>query len=281
MSRTASCKVPQKITVIFWIVKCSATTVGGTVSEYFNVNLSFGLIGAAALFFPLLILDLIIQFSFPKYIPTVYWLGIVFMSICGTIFADGLHDLEVELWLELIVFSLIVGFCFLAWYKVEGSLDIHSIYTSSRECFYWMTILFTFSLGTSVGELVAKTTGLGFGVTLAIFAGIIIIVALLWKYKWLGEITSFWFTYVMTRPLGASAGSLISTYIGEGATSLLFSVIIIGCIIYLSITKIDQVDIRVTPRSEQYKPASKKRITIVTMSTDRSLTDVRLGVGDV
>jgi uncharacterized membrane-anchored protein len=241
-------KVPSKITLFFWIVKCCATTVGETLSDYFNVNLGLGLGGAAGLFFPLLLINLCVQFWYPKYQPPIYWLAVVLMSVCGTIFTDGFHDnLGVELWIEIVVFFFLMCCAFGAWYRSEGSLDIHGINTPRRECFYWLSILFTFALGTALGDIVAETAGLGYGVTLALFAGIIVFIGLLWRFKALDEVTAFWFAYIMTRPLGAATGDLISVPkstggggLGAGGTSGLFSGIIILCVAYLVYSGADQ-----------------------------------------
>ena len=112
--------------------------MGETVSDYFNVNLNFGLGGAAALFYPLLFVNLCLQFYLPRYVPYVYWLAVIFMSICGTIFTDGLHDdLGVELWIECIVFFVLMSASFGWWYYVERDLDVHSINTLRKEAFYW------------------------------------------------------------------------------------------------------------------------------------------------
>lgn len=261
------CKVPSKITFVFWIVKCCATTVGETLSDYFNVNLGFGLGGAAGLFYPLLLINLCFQlFWFRKYSAPCYWLAVVLMSICGTIFTDGLHDnLGVELWIEIIIFFFLMCCSFGAWYKIEGSLDIHSITTLPRETFYWTAVLFTFALGTAVGDIISETAGLGYGVTLALFVGVIIFIALLWYFKVLDEVTSFWFAYIMTRPLGAAAGDLLASPlgsggagIGAGGTSGIFSGIIALCVIYLSYTRVDMAEMESVSTKDTPEDSSPK-----------------------
>jgi len=240
-------KVPQRITMFFWLTKSCATTVGETLSDFFNTGLGFGLGGAAALFFPLLLLNLVVQFYYPKYIPAVYWLAVVFMSICGTIMTDGLHDnLGVELWIEVIVFFFLMCACFAVWYRNEGTLDIHSINSWKREAYYWLTILFTFSLGTAIGDGISEGANMGYGPTFGFFCGCLIFIATLWYFKLLGEITSFWFAYIMTRPLGAAAGDLIASPkdhqsggLGAGTTSGIFTAIICICVIILHITGYD------------------------------------------
>jgi len=195
----------------FWVIKTGATTVGETVSDYFNVDLGLGLGGAAYVFYPLLFGLLVLQFWLPRYVPYVYWLGVIFMSICGTIFTDGLHDdLGVELWIENIVFFVLMCICFGAWYYVEGTLDFHSINTVRREAFYWLTILFTFSLGTAIGDGISEAAMFGYGATFGLFVGAIIMFGLIWYFKLVDTVTGFWLCYIMTRPLGAALGDLMS-----------------------------------------------------------------------
>jgi uncharacterized membrane-anchored protein len=256
-SRVQTCKVPQ-ITWMFWIVKCCATTVGETLSDFFNVNLGLGLGGAAALFFPLLLLCLCAQFYFPYYVPSIYWLAVILMSICGTICTDGFHDnLGVELWIENIVYLFFTVLTFTCWYRSEGTLDIHSIYTVRRESFYWLAIIFTFALGTAIGDGIAEGSGIGYGPTLALFVGAMIVVMGLWYFKVLDEITSFWVAYVLTRPLGASTGDLLAqpksaqaAGLGTGTVSIIFTAIIIVIVGILTITKYDQLPIK----DEKEKP---------------------------
>jgi uncharacterized membrane-anchored protein len=136
-------KVPH-VTAWFWVAKCCATTVGETISDFFNVLFdpcqctSAGLGFAALLFFPLLFGVLYVNFKIDYYHPALYWGAIILCSICGTIVTDGFHDnLGVMLWIELIVFFVIMCFSFYSWWKSEGTLDIHSIDTFDRELYYW------------------------------------------------------------------------------------------------------------------------------------------------
>jgi len=105
-----------------------------------------------------------------------------------------------------------------AWYKVEGTLDIHSINTYRRETFYWLSILFTFAMGTAVGDGISEAAAIGYGPTFGIFVGAIILLSGLWYFKVTGPILSFWLVYIMTRPLGASLGDLLSSPMSDIAT---------------------------------------------------------------
>ena len=240
-------KVPE-VTLYFWIIKILCTTVGETAADYMNVDLGFGLTNTTYFIGALLIVDLFFQFRSSKYVPGIYWTAVVLISVVGTLITDNLVDnMGVALQTTTIVFALALAATFAVWYAVERTLSIHSIVTRRREAFYWLAILFTFALGTSAGDQVAETYGLGFFVSVLIFAAAIGLVALAhFKFK-LGAITAFWAAYILTRPLGASIGDWMSQPTADGGlglgttgTSLIFLAAILGLVIFLSVTKKDQ-----------------------------------------
>jgi uncharacterized membrane-anchored protein len=154
------------------VMKSCCTTVGETVSDYFDVNLGLGLGGAAYVFYPILLAGLCLQFYLDRYYPALYWFNVVFMSICGTIATDGLHDnLGLELWIECIIFLVfdVLLILHLVYCKVEETIDIHS--TPRREIFYWLTVILTFALGTAVGDGISEGVALGYGPTFGLFVG--------------------------------------------------------------------------------------------------------------
>ena len=240
-------KVPE-VTVFFWVIKVLCTTVGETAADFLNVNLNFGLVGTSVVTGILLAIALFFQVRAKKYVPTLYWLTVALISVFGTLVTDNLTDrLGVPLEVSTIVFSVLLGLTFLVWYLREKTLSIHSILTVRREVFYWLTILFTFALGTAAGDLMAEGLGLGYLVTGIIIAVIIVLVAIARKLR-LNSVLAFWLVYIMTRPLGASIGDLLSQTrehggLGLGATwtSVIFVAGIIGTVAYLSITKRDVV----------------------------------------
>lgn len=142
-------KVPM-VTAFFWIVKVLATTVGETAADFLNETLNFGLTWTTIIMGILLIVALIYQFKQKKYVAGIYWIAVVLISIFGTLITDNLTDrFNVPLILSTIVFGVALIGTFIAWYRSEKTLSIHSIYTTKREAFYWLTILFTFALGTA------------------------------------------------------------------------------------------------------------------------------------
>jgi len=203
-------KVPA-ITLYFWIIKVLCTTVGETFADYINTKLGDNLNTTTVVMGSILIVSLIAQFKTPEYVPAVYWVTVVLLSVVGTLITDNMVEhFNVSLTTSTIVFTILMLASFAIWYASEKTLSIHSIHTARREAFYWTAILFTFALGTAAGDLIAEKYNLGYGKSVALFAGLVALVALAhWKFK-LNAILWFWAAYVLTRPLGASIGDLLS-----------------------------------------------------------------------
>lgn len=247
------CKVPE-VTVFFWIIKVLCTTVGETASDFLNVNLGLGLKGTSIAAGVCLLVVLFFQFKSRKYIPAIYWLAVVLISVFGTLITDILTDsLGFPLEASTIIFSVALALTFALWYAKEGTLSIHSIFTTRREIFYWLSILFTFALGTASGDLMAESLGLGYLVTGLIVLGVIAAATIAWRFG-LDAVLAFWIAYILTRPLGASLGDYLSQPranggLGLGATitSAVFLIAILAVVIYLAVT---QRDFIATPTTE-------------------------------
>lgn len=157
-----------------------------------------------------LLVVLFFQFRSKRYIPVIYWLTVVLVSVFGTLVTDIMTDsLKIPLETSTIVFSVLLALTFFVWYMKEKTLSIHSIFTRQRELFYWFAILFTFALGTATGDLMAESLGLGYFTTGMIVITVVAIFSVAWKIG-LNSILSFWIIYIMTRPLGASLGDYLS-----------------------------------------------------------------------
>ncbi len=263
-------RVPE-VTLFFWIIKVLCTTVGETFADFLNVNLNFGLTGTSVAMGILLIITLFFQFRAKKYVPGIYWLTVVFISVFGTLVTDNLTDkMGVRLETSTIIFAALLLLTFTLWFVKEKTLSIHSIYTGRREFFYWFTILFTFALGTASGDLMAESLGLGYLVTGIIVAIVIALVAVARQLK-LNSVLSFWIIYIMTRPLGASIGDLLSQPtkfggLGLGATltSAIFLVGILGIVVYFTFSKRDVIKVSVV---EQKEDAAEKGLIWQTVLT--------------
>lgn len=213
-------KVPQ-VTLLFWLIKSLATTVGETAADFINVNLKLGLVLTSAVMTALLIIALAVQFLARKYRPPIYWLVVVLISVVGTLLSDNLVDnLHVSLIVSSTLFAAALAIVFVTWYAREKTLSVHTITTTRREGFYWAAILFTFSLGTSAGDLIAEKIGLGYALSAALFLALIGAVYAAWKFLKIDAVLAFWVAYVLTRPLGASTGDLLSQPTNLGGFNL-------------------------------------------------------------
>ncbi len=242
-------KVPE-VTIYFWVIKIMATTVGETVADYLNTNVGLGLKNTSYVFAALLIVALFFQFRTRRYVPGVYWFVVVVISVMGTLITDNLTDnYNVALTTTTIVFSVCLALTFVGWFASERTLSIHTIVTSKREAWYWLTILFTFALGTAAGDLISEKANLGYFVTLLLFVGAIAAVTFAHFVFRLNAVLAFWIAYILTRPLGASTGDLLTAPTHDGGLGLstnlvsgIFLAVIIGLVTFLSITKVDIIE---------------------------------------
>ncbi|MFG3604286.1 COG4705 family protein [Micromonospora chersina] len=222
----------------FWVIKVLSTTIGETFADYLAVNVGLGPAVTDAVMIAALVVALVIQFRTRAYTPWIYWLCVVLVSIVGTQLTDFFTDtLGVSLYLSTAVFALILAVVFAVWYRQERTLAITSIDTPRREAFYWGAILTTFALGTAAGDLATEALSLGFRNGVLIFGGLILATWVAYRLG-AGQVLTFWIAYVLTRPLGASLGDLLTQDkdfgglgLGASVTSLLF----FGTIVVLAI----------------------------------------------
>ena len=236
-------KVPE-ITIAFWIAKLATTAFGEAFSDFvfFNDYIGQGL--AILLGLGLLLVCLAIQLTRRRYIAGVYWLAVTAVSIFGTMSADFLNkDLGMPLWGSTLMLLGLQSAVFLAWYRTQKTLNVHSIDTHLREVFYWLTVLFTFALGTAAGDFAADTLGLGTFAASFLFLAIILIPAVGFRFFKLNEVLAFWFAYTITRPLGASIADWLGVPapygdglgLGTGVTSIGFGAILVAVVATLAV----------------------------------------------
>jgi uncharacterized membrane-anchored protein len=245
-------KVPE-VTVYFWVIKVLCTTVGETAADLLNENLGFGLTNTTYLMGALLVAALVAQFRLRRYVPSVYWLAVVLISIFGTLITDNLTDnLGVSLVITTVAFSIVLACVFAIWWASERTLSIHTIFTTRRESFYWLAVLFTFALGTAAGDLTAERLSIGYLPSALMFGGMIAAVAIAhFRFK-LDAVLSFWLAYILTRPLGASIGDWMSQPRADGGlglgtvvTSILFLSLIVAVVVFLTVTRRDETPAQV------------------------------------
>jgi uncharacterized membrane-anchored protein len=241
LTKTGTLRVPE-ITVAFWVIKALSTAMGEATSDYL-VNAMVPEL-AVLLGFAGFCLALYLQFKKARYSAWTYWFAVAMVGVFGTMAADVLHvGLGVPYTASSILYAVILATVFILWRRTEQTLSIHSIDTPRREAFYWATVVATFAMGTALGDFTATTLKLGYFPSAALFAGIMLIPII--GYRWLhwNTIFCFWFAYVVTRPLGASIADGLSKSkassglgFGDGPVALGFIVVIIALVAHQAIT---------------------------------------------
>lgn len=199
----ASSKVPPRITPTFWGLKILTTAMGEATSDYFvnRFDPRVAVVIAAVVFAVVLWW----QLRAPTYRTVTYWLAVVMVSVFGTMCADVVHvKFGVPYAVSAVAFALVLAVTFGIWFRIEGTLSIHSIVSTRRELFYWLAVTVAFALGTAVGDLTAFVAKLGFFGSGLLFTGLIILPAIIFWLRRTNAVLMFWIAYVLTRPLGAS-----------------------------------------------------------------------------
>ena len=243
MSR-AALRVPE-ITVYFWVIKALSTAMGESTSDYLVHAMPPVL--AVGLGFIGFVIALALQFSVRRYLAWTYWFAVVMVGVFGTMAADVLHvGFGVPYFASSALYAVALAAVFVTWQRTEQTLSIHTVDTARREAFYWAAVVATFAMGTAVGDMTAVTFHLGYFFSLVLFAGIITIPAI--GYRWFSwnPILSFWFAYVVTRPLGASFADWVGKPVslsglgwGNGRVSLVLTLVIACLVAFLAVTRKD------------------------------------------
>ena len=237
-------RVPE-VTVYFWVVKALSTALGESTSDYLVHAMSP--VAAVGLGFIGFVLALVLQFSMARYLAWTYWFAVAMVGVFGTMAADVLHvGFGVPYAASSALYAVALAAVFLAWWRTEGTLSIHTIDTVRREAFYWAAVVATFAMGTALGDLTAVTFRLGYAYAMIVFIALIAVPAIgYWQLKW-NPIIAFWFAYVVTRPLGASFADWVGKPRnasglgwGDGHVSLLLAALIAVAVTFLAITRRD------------------------------------------
>ena len=249
-------KVPA-VLLFFWVTKLLTTGIGEAAADYLN-NVSTALVAGVGLIGFLAALTW--QTRSDSYHPIRYWLAVLMVAVFGTMVADGPHVvLQMPYWMT-------AGGCFAAlllvlgwWYRAEGTLSVHSVLTSRREAYYWLTVLLTFGLGTALGDLTASTLHLGYGGSIVLFGAAILVPLIAWRGG-VNPVACFWTAYVLTRPLGASVAdrfgkpaSKTGLGWGDGTVTAIGLVVFAALVAYAAITHSDEDHAAAT--AEHLQPA--------------------------
>ena len=244
-AQRAAGKVPQRITVFFWIIKILTTAQGEATSDYLDHRIDPPI--AAAVAGLAFVVALTLQFRARTYVAWIYWLAADMVAVFGTMCADGLHvELGIPYTVSTTFYAVVLAVILVLWYRTEKTLSIHSIYTRRREAFYWATILATFALGTALGDLTATTLHLGYLASGIMFTLLFAIPGLAhWRLR-LNSVVAFWIAYVLTRPLGASYAdwmgvphSVGGLDLGRAHVAIILTIPIVLLVGYLAVSRAD------------------------------------------
>jgi uncharacterized membrane-anchored protein len=215
-----SSKVPE-ITLLFWILKIAATTLGETGGDAVTMSLGWGYLAGTALFASLFAICVAAQIAARRFRPWLYWLTIVATTTVGTTLAD-FADRSLGIGYvggSSLLFVLLIATLAL-WYRTMGSVSVDTVNTPAVELFYWTTILFSQTLGTALGDFLADSSGLGYGGGALVFGAALVAIALAWWLTDVSRVFLFWAAFILTRPLGATVGDLLDKPRADGGLAL-------------------------------------------------------------
>lgn len=213
-------KVPQ-LTLIFWIIKIAATTLGETGGDAVSMSMNLGYLVGTAIFAALFIVAVVIQIKAPRFHPLIYWTTIIATTTVGTTLAD-FADRSLGIGYaggSSLLLALLIGSLFV-WHRSMGSISVDSVSNPKSEMFYWVTIMFSQTLGTALGDWTADSAGFGYGGSAIIFGGLIVVVAALHFWTKISKTILFWTAFILTRPLGAVVGDLLDKPRDHGGLEL-------------------------------------------------------------
>lgn len=232
-------KLPA-ITLFFWIMKICATTLGETAGDLLSMTMNVGYAISSLILISIFIVSLLGQLTTKKHHPLLFWSVILSTSTAGTTMSDYM-DRTLGLGYatgSLILIGILISI-FAVWYRVEGTVSIKTVKTTRVELFYWAAILFSNTLGTALGDFLADNSGLGFGGGALLISGLIAIIVLAHYFSKISPVFLFWAAFVLTRPLGATVGDLLTKTHEKGGfgfgtigASAVLLTILIGLIIY-------------------------------------------------
>jgi len=213
-------KVPE-ITLIFWIIKIAATTLGETGGDAVSMSLNFGYLAGTGIFAVVFLLAVGAQIAADRFHPLLYWTTIITTTTVGTTLAD-FADRSLHIGYAggaLLLFALLIA-SLATWYRTLGSVSVATVSSPAAEMFYWVTIMFSQTLGTALGDWTADTAGFGYAGGAAIFGALLALVAAAYYWTDLSRTGLFWAGFVLTRPLGAVIGDFLDKPIGAGGMAL-------------------------------------------------------------
>ena len=234
-------KVPE-VTLIFWIIKILATTLGETGGDAVSMSMNLGYLVGTGIFAAIFMVSVAVQISAKKFHPVIYWTTIIATTTVGTTLAD-FADRSLGIGYAggtTILFALLMASLFI-WYRTLGSVAVDTVSSPKSEMFYWITIMFSQTLGTALGDWTADTAGLGYGGGAIVFGAMLAVIAAAYYWTRISHTVLFWAAFILTRPLGAVVGDFLDKPIGKGglelsrySASATLIVLIVSCIFIFS-----------------------------------------------
>ncbi len=213
-------KVPE-LTFIFWIVKIAATTLGETAGDAVSMSMDLGYLVGTAIFAAIFLLAVSIQIKAKTYHPVIYWATIVATTTVGTTLADfATRSLGIGYsGGSALLFALLMGSLFV-WYKSMGNVSVKDLSSPKAEMFYWVTIMFSQTLGTALGDWTSDTAGMGYLGAAVLFGSLILVLVGLYYWTKVSRTFLFWAAFILTRPLGAVLGDFLDKPVEKGGLAL-------------------------------------------------------------
>lgn len=213
-------KVPE-VTLGFWTIKILATTLGETGGDAVSMSMDLGYLVGTGIFAAVFIVAVMAQMSAKKFHPFVYWTTIIATTTVGTTLADfSTRSLGIGYAGGTTILFLLLMASLLVWYRTLGSVAVDSVSSPRSEMFYWITIMFSQTLGTALGDWTADTAGLGYGGGALVFSGMLAVVALAYYRTKISHTLLFWAAFILTRPLGAVVGDFLDKPASSGGLEL-------------------------------------------------------------
>jgi uncharacterized membrane-anchored protein len=238
MSRHEAIKVPE-VTLIFWVLKIAATTLGESGGDAVSMSMKLGYLVGTLIFAVLFAVVVTAQIRAPRFHPLLYWATIIATTTVGTTLAD-FADRSLGIGYaggSALLFGLLMA-SLLVWYSSLGSVSVATVHSPKAELFYWMTILFSQTLGTALGDWTADSAGLGYTGGAIVFGALLALVVAAWRWTRISRTTLFWAAFILTRPLGAVVGDFLDKPVTAGglalsryAASIALLVFIVACIL--------------------------------------------------
>jgi uncharacterized membrane-anchored protein len=213
-------KVPE-VTLIFWIIKIAATTLGETAGDAVSMSMNLGYLIGTGIFAAIFVGAVIAQITVKRFHPVLYWATIIATTTVGTTMAD-FADRSLGIGYAggtALLFTLLMG-SLLIWYRTLGSVSVDTISSPKSEMFYWVTIMFSQTLGTALGDWTADTAGLGYGGSAIVIAALLVVVVAAYYWTNMSRTVLFWVAFILTRPLGAVVGDFLDKPMNAGGLAL-------------------------------------------------------------